>query len=107
MKCGLVHRSWLIRAGGWLWTVTGRGPSAARRVLRSPERLQQPSGEANVNESSLINYVLLLTPRESPPQTSASRPLSEIVGLKHGDLICSLTHALVKDPVYTADSPDV
>jgi len=43
-----VQRSWLIRAGGWLWAVTGRGPSVARRVVRSQERLQKPSGEANV-----------------------------------------------------------
>ena len=47
-----MQRSWLIRAGGWLWAVTGRGPRAARRVVRSPERLQQPSGEAKCFASS-------------------------------------------------------
>ena len=47
-----MQRSWLIRAGGWLWAVTGSGPSEARRVVRSPERLQQPSGEAKCFASS-------------------------------------------------------
>jgi hypothetical protein len=67
VKCGLVQRSWLIRAGGWLWAVIvfvsvrtikrhhHHRPSAARRVLRSPERLQQPSGEANVSPPRIFS----------------------------------------------------
>ena len=31
-----MQRSWLTRAGGWLWAVTGRGPSAERLQLSPP-----------------------------------------------------------------------
>ena len=34
MKCGLVHRSWLVRAGGWLWAVAGSGPSVPPSTAR-------------------------------------------------------------------------
>ncbi len=33
----------------------GVGPSAARRVLQSPERFQQPSGEANVSPPRIFS----------------------------------------------------
>lgn len=49
-------------------------------------------------------------PRAEQLNTGAGTPAQQeleaaeyIVGLKHRDLICSLTHALVKDPVYTSD----
>jgi hypothetical protein len=43
-----VLRSRPTRASEWPWAITGGEPSAARRVLRSSEFLQQPSGGANV-----------------------------------------------------------
>ncbi len=64
MKCGLVQLSWLIHAGGWLWAVTGSGPSTARRVLQSQEHLQQPSGEENVSPPRIFftNPLTILLP---------------------------------------------
>jgi hypothetical protein len=44
-----ARRSRPTRASEWPWVITGGEPSAARRVLRSSERLQQPSGGANVS----------------------------------------------------------
>ena len=44
------------------------------RLLRFPS----PPTSPGLNLTVLINYVLRRTPWESPPQTSASRPLSEI-----------------------------
>jgi hypothetical protein len=58
-----MQRSWLTRAGGGLWAVTGRGPSVARRVLRSSDRLQQPSGGANL----------------SPPRIFSTNPLEKVL----------------------------
>jgi hypothetical protein len=47
-----VHRPRPTHAGGRPRAATGRGPSAARRVVRSPERLQQPSGGGECFASS-------------------------------------------------------
>lgn len=75
-----MQRSWLIRAGGWLWAVTGRGPSAARRVVRSPERLQQSSGEANVSPPRIFPRTLCVMYRHPP-------------GDDDGNLSCVCAHA--------------
>jgi hypothetical protein len=34
VKCGLVQRPWLVRAGGWLWAVAGSGPSVPPSTAR-------------------------------------------------------------------------
>jgi hypothetical protein len=85
VKCGLVQLSWLISAGGWLWAITSIGPSAARRVLRSPEHLQQPSGEANVSppriffhEPSVLHYP------PPPPRRCFSATLAWAGEQQHG-----------------------
>jgi hypothetical protein len=53
-----VQRPQPTRAGGRPRAATGRGPSAARRVVRSQERLQQPSGEANVSPPHIFPRTL-------------------------------------------------
>ena len=67
-------RSWPTRTGGWLKAVTSRGPNAARRVLWSPERLQQPSGVAN----AFLQTCTFLEPSALPHQPHPLLPVAEL-----------------------------
>ncbi len=55
------------RAGGRPRAATGREPSTARRVVRSPDRLQQPSGEANVSPPHIFPRTLTAVPHDTLP----------------------------------------
>ena len=73
VKYGLVHLSWLVRAGGWLWAVAGSGPSVppstARLLARDQNRLHmetQPRHAAAQVTLLEVYFVFLPCRRQVP-----------------------------------------
>ncbi len=61
-----------------MWAVTCSGPSVARRVVLSPEHLQQPSREENVSPPRIFPQTLLI--EDKTTGESAYSPTTEEAG---------------------------
>ncbi len=73
VKCGLVHWSWLVRAGGWLWTVSCSWPSIPPSTVwllaRDQNHLHmetQPRHEAAQVTLLEVSFVFLPCQRQVP-----------------------------------------